>query len=594
MKRIYRFLSACLCAALACCWTLAFAAGEQTVHADIRSPWWVIVKGTQAGFVDDQQGRREAIAYENMVYIPLATVGLWMGADARWDADTNAVTITSNAAEPVYYRPKDLDFDRLDLKRPEGDEQYQLDMKNGIDVLLCPDVTVTVDGQIKTFVSDGGTPLCPLLFRECIYLPVSGAAQLLGLKALWLEQWNTVDVYDPDALEAIGTYVTALRGHLDDVRMLLEKNYALDSDEEFVEYMGQIRASVQAIQSLPEPPDMTWYLDAVSFYTQHLLSDDIEPYLPLNAIASDSPYINDFWKRSPDSKWRMIKETLISKPKDVTSNFLSLEKICTQCEDLLSCAGTNVFFCPDPGAGEVETPAIQPGEVVVVDPTRFTDSASIANWDAVSVLCRLGVISGKEDGCFDPGGIVTRGEAARMIVLMSTGGREPDLPADPVPLFSDIHGHWAEGYINFGSMLNILDGAGDGSFDPDGAVTGIQLAKLCLGMLGYDPATYQLTGSSWANRVDALVHYTVPGLYEGLEATDMNALISREDAAQMLYNALWCNPNMRTLSDELKGTWEYKPSDRTFFQDYFGLETLPEVPALAADAVAFTDATDIR
>ncbi|WP_251447356.1 S-layer homology domain-containing protein [Vermiculatibacterium agrestimuris] len=578
MKRIYRFLSACLCAALACCWTLAFAAGEQTVHADIRSPWWVIVKGTQAGFVDDQQGRREAIAYENMVYIPLATVGLWMGADARWDADTNAVTITSNAAEPVYYRPKDLDFDRLDLKRPEGDEQYQLDMKNGIDVLLCPDVTVTVDGQIKTFVSDGGTPLCPLLFRECIYLPVSGAAQLLGLKALWLEQWNTVDVYDPDALEAIGTYVTALRGHLDDVRMLLEKNYALDSDEEFVEYMGQIRASVQAIQSLPEPPDMTWYLDAVSFYTQHLLSDDIEPYLPLNAIASDSPYINDFWKRSPDSKWRMIKETLISKPKDVTSNFLSLEKICTQCEDLLSCAGTNVFFCPDPGAGEVETPAIQPGEVVVVDPTRFTDSASIANWDAVSTLCGLGVISGKENGCFDPGGTVTRAEAAKMIVLMSTGGREPDIPADPVPLFSDIHGHWAEGYINFGSMFNILDGGGDGSFDPDGEVTGIQFAKLCLGMLGYDPAVYQLTGSAWASHVDALVRHTVPDLYEELEAVDMNAPISRENAAQMLYNALGCYSNMRTFSESGR-IWEYKPSDRTFLQEYFQIETLPEVPA---------------
>lgn len=576
MKLVHRFLAACLCAALTC--TLAaptFAAQEQTVHASIHSSR-VIVRGIEAGFLDDKQGRREVITYGDMVYIPLATVGLWAGADTQWDAGTRSVTITSNGTQSVYYRPKDLNFDRLDLKRPEGDEQYRLDMKNGIDAVLCPDVAVTVDGQVKVFASDEGTPLYPLLFRECIYLPVNGVAEMLGSRAVWLEQWDTVALYAPEVLEAVGMYTAALRGHLNDVRTLLEKNYALGSDQEFVSYMEQIQASIQAIQSLPEPPDMTWYLDAVSFYTKHLLSDDIEPYLPLNAITSDSPYINDFWKRSPDAKWRAIKEIFISKPKDVTSNFLSLEKICTQCEDLLSCAEADVFFYPDPSAGEAETPTIQPGEVVVVDPTRFTDSASITNWDAVSTLCRLGVLSGKEDGCFDPGGIVTRGEAAKMIVLMCTGGREPDISTDPVPLFSDIHGHWAEGYINFGSMFSILDGGGDGSFAPDENVTGIQFTKLCLGMLGYDPAVYQLTGSAWASRVDALVRHTAPGLYEGLETTDMNAPISREDAAQMLCNALWCNPNVRTLSEESKGTWAYKSDEKTFLQAYFGLEALPE------------------
>ncbi len=577
MKRLF---SALLTVAL--CFSLTApvsAADDMTVHASIRSPW-VIVNGIEAGFLDGEQGRREAVTYGNMVYIPLATVGLWMGADTRWDANTRSVTITSNGAEPVYYRPGDFNPGRLDLERAEGVEQYQQDMKHGVDVILCPDVTVTVDGQIKTFASDGGTPLCPILFRACVYLPVSGVAELLGLNALWLERWDTVNLYAPEAWEAAGRYVAALRGHLNDVRTLLEENHAVGSDQEFVSYMEQLQASVQAIQSLPEPPCMTWYLDSVTFYTRQILSGNIEPYLPLNAVTSPSPINTAFWKKTPEGKWRTIKTKFISmSEKDTTSYFLSLEKVCAECEDFLSCAGSGAFFHPDPTTSEAETPIVRPEAAAAADPTRFTDAASITCWDAVSTLSQLGVLSGKDDGAFHPADPVTRAEAVKMVTLIMTGGREPDFPDDPAPLFSDTHGHWAEGYINFCSILDILDGRGDGSFAPDETVTGIQLAKLCLDMLGHDAAVYRLTGSAWAIRSDELARATVPSLYEGLEAMDINAPISKESTAQMLYNAMRCKLQMLTFSDEPEGTWEYKISDKIFFQEHFGLEALPKVPS---------------
>lgn len=43
----------------------------------------------------------------------------------------------------------------------------------------------------------------------------------------------------------------------------------------------------------------------------------------------------------------------------------------------------------------------------------FSDKDKIVNKEAVSTLVELGVIAGKDDGTYDPTGIVTRGEMAK-------------------------------------------------------------------------------------------------------------------------------------------------------------------------------------
>ena len=47
----------------------------------------------------------------------------------------------------------------------------------------------------------------------------------------------------------------------------------------------------------------------------------------------------------------------------------------------------------------------------------FSDKDKIVNDEAVSMLVELNVINGKDDGSFDPEGIVTRAEMAKMIIL---------------------------------------------------------------------------------------------------------------------------------------------------------------------------------
>ncbi|MFR6378876.1 MAG: hypothetical protein ACLUNZ_02635 [Evtepia sp.] len=74
------------------------------------------------------------------------------------------------------------------------------------------------------------------------------------------------------------------------------------------------------------------------------------------------------------------------------------------------------------------------------------------------------------------------------------------------------------------------------SSPPTGNVTGVQLAKMLLVSLGYKPENEGFTGNAWATNVN--VRAAQKGLYEGLENMDINAALTRDNAAQMVWNAL--------------------------------------------------------
>ena len=168
----------------------------------------------------------------------------------------------------------------------------------------------------------------------------------------------------------------------------------------------------------------------------------------------------------------------------------------------------------------------------------FTDKDEIVHQEAVSVLVTLGVIDGKEDGSYyDPAGIVTRAEMAKMITVVLNGGVDPVLGVKDTPSFSDIKGHWAESYIEYctSPAVGAISGRGNGKFDPDATVTVAEAAKMLLVVLGYDPDVFELTGGSWQVNTD--VNANNAGLYGGLNLNS-SAPLSRDDTAQMVYNAL--------------------------------------------------------
>lgn len=218
------------------------------------------------------------------------------------------------------------------------------------------------------------------------------------------------------------------------------------------------------------------------------------------------------------------------------------------------------------------------------DPTEFTDAAQITYWDAVATLTQLGVVSGGPDGAFDPAAPVTRGEAAKLVATAMRGGDSDKMGLKTEPTFPDTKGHWAETYIEYCADMGLIAGRGDGNFDPDENVTALELCKIALTMLGYDAAAYRLTGSDWADHTDELARRV--GLYSDFSGLVATAPISREETAQMLYNAL--QATSKVVKPDTSGetvTWKYEDATnddgtpRSLFQARFGGDALPEIPA---------------
>ena len=178
--------------------------------------------------------------------------------------------------------------------------------------------------------------------------------------------------------------------------------------------------------------------------------------------------------------------------------------------------------------------------MVVGAGAAFSDQSKIKNTEAVDACTALNIIGGYPDGSFKPEGNITRAEVTKMICVALNGGKEPNLATNATPTFSDVRTNansaWAEKYIESCASQGIVSGVGAGKFAPAGNVTGTQLAKMLLVSLGYKSENEGFTGNAWATNVNTVA--SAKGLYAGLETIDPSAAITRDNAAQMVWNAM--------------------------------------------------------
>ena len=169
----------------------------------------------------------------------------------------------------------------------------------------------------------------------------------------------------------------------------------------------------------------------------------------------------------------------------------------------------------------------------------FSDQDKIENTEAVNMCTALNILGGYEDGSFHPERNIKRSEITKMICVALNGGKEPNVSTNVTPTFNDVRGTnaaWAEGYIESCVAQGIISGVGGGRFSPNGNVTGTQLAKMLLVCLGYNANTEGFVGNAWATNVNVIA--SQKGLYEGLERMDTSAALTRDNAAQMVWNAM--------------------------------------------------------
>ena len=169
----------------------------------------------------------------------------------------------------------------------------------------------------------------------------------------------------------------------------------------------------------------------------------------------------------------------------------------------------------------------------------FSDEESInENFvDAVNLLGALNVMTGDTEGTFRPNDTISRAEAAKMIYVIRNGGVDDKAAGwTGMTTFSDVaSGVWYEGYVNYCASLGIIAGIGGGKFNPSGAVTGVELAKMLLVVADYKPDIEGYTGAGW--NLNVIRDAQTAGMFEGYTLA-YSAAATRQQAAQLFSNAI--------------------------------------------------------
>ncbi len=168
---------------------------------------------------------------------------------------------------------------------------------------------------------------------------------------------------------------------------------------------------------------------------------------------------------------------------------------------------------------------------------NFKDSADIRNVEAVELLVSLGILKGHDTGRFEPQDFLTRAEAAKMIYVAMRGEDDGAKLFAGESLFRDVdRGLWAEGYINYASVMDLVAGSGNGRFRPKDTVTGYEFSKMLLTALGYDQNVEKFVGANWQfNVLTAAIRHGLTAGFDGSLAEP----IRRDDAAQLMANFIY-------------------------------------------------------
>ncbi len=160
----------------------------------------------------------------------------------------------------------------------------------------------------------------------------------------------------------------------------------------------------------------------------------------------------------------------------------------------------------------------------------YADVTSKQNEEAIEVLKTVGIMTGDENGKFNPEAKVTRNEMAVVMcnlldyTVASYKGTSP---------FTDVP-EWAEPYVAACYTNGITRGYDAKTYGGSDTVTTGQAALMLLKALGYFQYSADF-GSDWL--VETTKNGSTAGLFDGV-ATGAKEALTRNDVAQMVLNAL--------------------------------------------------------
>ena len=173
--------------------------------------------------------------------------------------------------------------------------------------------------------------------------------------------------------------------------------------------------------------------------------------------------------------------------------------------------------------------------LVTISNAAYSDKADIDLKEAVDVLSAVGVFEGS-DGKFDPKANLTREQAAKLVAYLQLSQKSADALVGGNKFTDVAANRWSAGYVDYCATTGVVAGVGNGQFNPTGSLTALQFGKMLLVCLGYDATTENLTGADWQINTSKLM--ASAKLLKGLDSVKANDVIPREQAAQMMLNAI--------------------------------------------------------
>ena len=162
----------------------------------------------------------------------------------------------------------------------------------------------------------------------------------------------------------------------------------------------------------------------------------------------------------------------------------------------------------------------------------YSDITGTACEGAVNVLSALKVVDGFTDGTYKPEQTVTRAQMAKLIV---TALGVADYATAKTSKYTDMGAAtWAIPYVEYASNLNIVNGVGNGKFNPNGTVTYEQAATMVVRALGYTDQCKEMNGTWPAIYIQKAMALNI---FDDVVNGGANGA-NRGDVAIMLYNAL--------------------------------------------------------
>lgn len=169
---------------------------------------------------------------------------------------------------------------------------------------------------------------------------------------------------------------------------------------------------------------------------------------------------------------------------------------------------------------------------VSVFASRYSDVTDGAVYSAaIENLSNLGVVSGY-NGMFNPGGYITRAEAAKIASVVA-GIDDEATAKSGIKKFNDVEiGQWSTGYINAVADNGYILGYPNGYYMPNNNITYAEMTTIVLRLLGYNST---VLGDNWPFAY--MYKANELGITDGLSLGDYD-LINRAQTCQLIDNAL--------------------------------------------------------